>query len=124
MCTVKYDKVQYYVFFIKTVYCRGSGFELLSAFLSLAVFLRFLRFIYVDYMRDSCKPRLISNFVRKSFCKFLNHYDFLNFVRNLWSMSLQRKLGYFHASPTFGHARKFKSLSLSISLENDSLYGL
>ena len=27
----------YYVFFIKTVYCRGSGFELLSAFLSLAV---------------------------------------------------------------------------------------
>ena len=34
MCTVKYDKV---ILCFKTVYCRGSGFELLSAFLSLAV---------------------------------------------------------------------------------------
>lgn len=34
MCTVKYDTV---LFFIKTVYCRGSGLKLLSTILSLAV---------------------------------------------------------------------------------------
>ncbi len=40
MCNVKYDKMaRCYdnVFLIRAVYCRGSGLELLSAFLSMAV---------------------------------------------------------------------------------------
>ena len=40
MCNVKYDKMaRCYdnVFLIRAVHCRGSGLELLSAFLSLAV---------------------------------------------------------------------------------------
>ena len=53
----EYDKVRYYVFFIKTVYCRGSGFELLSAFLSLAV--------CHDQLHDHC-PMHVS--------RCLNHY--------------------------------------------------
>ncbi len=40
MCSVKYDKMARgygSVFLIRAVYCRGSGLELLSALLSLAL---------------------------------------------------------------------------------------
>ena len=54
MCTVKYDKVILYVFFIKIVYCRGSGFELLSAFLSLATVYAMI-LVLGDYGNSLCQ---------------------------------------------------------------------